>query len=127
MRAAVGSLACLAALVPLAFAAPETAPPPPTYHLHGYYHLYNRMATWQFSDGSPWQVVKDDPWIDPMVVKWGYVPMTHNSKHYYCLIDDRPRTGSNIIEKTFVCGDPEVVELVFRNNWKPILAQYGGR
>lgn len=126
MRAAVGSFACLTALASFASAAPESAAHQPTYHLHGYYKLYGRMGMWHFSDDSPWQVVKDEPWIDPRVVKWGYVPLTHNSEHYYCIIDYGPRTGSKISERTFMCGDPETVELIYNFNWIPGLSLYGG-
>ena len=121
MRAAVGSFACLIGLASLASAAALQ----PTYHVHGYYKLNGRVAMWQFSDASPWQVVKDEPWVDSRLVKWGYVPLTHDSQHYYCLIDDSPRTGSRISEKTFVCGDPETVEVIFNSNWIPKLPLYG--
>jgi hypothetical protein len=131
MRAAVGSFVCLAALTSLAFAAPQSAAPQsaapqPTYHLRGYYKLHTQVGIWQLSDDSPWQVVKDEPWINPRLVHWGYVPITHDSKHYYCLIDDKPRTGTNILEKTFVCGDPKTVQLIFDNNWQPVLPLYSG-
>jgi hypothetical protein len=127
MRAvAMGSFACFAALASLAFALPKSDAPQPSYHLQGYYKLHQQVATWQVSNDSPWQVVKDESWIDPRLVKWGYVPVTHDSDHYYCLIDDKPRTGSNILEKTFICGDPKTVELLFNNNWRPVLPLYGG-
>ena len=125
MRTIVGSLACLTAFASLAFAASEGATR--TYHLHGYYKLYERAATWQLSDDSPWQVVKNESWVNPRLVKWGYVPMTHDSDHYYCLISDVPRTGTTMVEKTFICGDPATVELDFNNNWKPTLSLYGGQ
>jgi hypothetical protein len=70
---------------------------------------------------------KNEPWINPRLVKWGYVPMVHDSKPFYCLIDDRPRTGSHVMERTFICGDPASTELVF-NIWRtPRLSLYGGR
>jgi hypothetical protein len=117
---------CLTALASVAFAGPETNAPLPTYHLHGYYKLGNRSAIWQPSDRSPWQVVKDEPWIESRLVKWGYVPIVHNSEHYYCLIDDRPTTGSNVAKTTFVCGDASIVELNYNNGWRPTLSLYGG-
>jgi hypothetical protein len=126
MRTIVGSFICLTALASLAVAATESSAPPPAYHLHGYYKLREQVATWQVSDDSPWQVVKDEPWIKPELVKWGYVPVTHDSEHYYCLIDSRPRTGTNIAERTFICGDPATVELDFIYNWKPKLSLYAG-
>jgi hypothetical protein len=125
MRTVVGTFICLTAFASVAFAEPETNAPLPTYHLHGYYQLRDRSAIWQLSDKSPWQVVKDEPWIEPRLVKWGYVPITHNSQHYYCLIDDKPITGSNIAKTTFVCGDASTVALNYINNWKPSLLLYG--
>ncbi len=128
MRAALGSFACLAAVASVAFATPESASAPQrTYHLHGYYKLHQQVATWEVSDDSPWQVVKDAPWIDTRLVKWGYVPVTHGSDHYYCQIEDKPMTGTNIQGKTFICGDPKTVELIFNNNWRPKVPLYGGR
>jgi len=105
---------------------PPGAAPPPAYHLKGYYRLTDQIPTWQISDNTPWQVVKGEPWIKPRLVKWGYVPMTHDAKRYYCLIDDRPRTGSLIMEQTFVCGDPETVEWMFNTGRSPRLPLYGG-
>jgi hypothetical protein len=127
MRVATVSLACLTALTSFAFAAPQSAAPQPSYHLRGYYELHYQVATWQTSDDSPWQVVKDEPWIQARLVKWGYIPMTHDSKRYYCLIDDHPRTGSNIAGKTFICGDPATVETLFTNNLRPQIPLYSGR
>jgi hypothetical protein len=125
MRTVVGTFICLTALACVAFAAPETNAPLPTYHLHGYYKLRDRSAIWQLSDRSPWQVVKDEPWIEPRVVKWGYVPIVHNSQRYYCLIDDRPITGSNIARTTFLCGDAATVQFNYNNGWRPSLSLYG--
>ncbi|HWG29390.1 MAG TPA: hypothetical protein VN676_02480, partial [Steroidobacteraceae bacterium] len=68
MRTVVGAFICLGALTPLAFAASESAAPLPSYHIHGYYKLGSLTATWQFSDNSPWQVVANEPWIDPRLV-----------------------------------------------------------
>jgi hypothetical protein len=126
MRTVVGTFICLTALTSLACAAAETTAPLPTYHLRGYYKLRDQAAIWQISDNSPWQVVKNEPWIDPQVVKWGYVPITHNSQHYYCLIDDRPITGSNIAKTTFICGDAAAVQFDYFNNVRPTLRLYGG-
>jgi hypothetical protein len=131
MRAAVGCCASFAAMTSLAFAATESPPsagtvPLPTYHLRGYYKLVNDLPTWQQSDDSPWQVVKDQPWIKPRLVKWGYVPMTHDSQRYYCLINDGPRTGSHVNEPIFICGDPKTVEWIFNTNRTPTIPLYGG-
>jgi hypothetical protein len=138
MRANVGSLACLAAMAAMAsvtLAAPEAAPqgnstPPdstPTYYLRGYFKLDSQRPVWQASDSSPWSQVKTKtPWVDRRLVKWGYTPFTHDSKNYYCLIDDGPRTGSHVIETTFMCGDPATVQWLFQNNWKPSIPMTGG-
>jgi hypothetical protein len=125
MRTVVGTFICLTALASVAFAVPETDAPLRTYHLHGFYKLGNLSAVWQPSDDSPWQVVKDEPWIESRVVKWGYVPITHHSGHYYCLIDDKPITGSNIAKTTFVCGDASTVSFNYNLGWKPSLSLYG--
>lgn len=133
MHATLGCFACLAAMTSLAYAAPErTAPagaaasPLPTYYLHGYYKLLDEVPTWQQSDAFPWQVVKDEPWIKPRLVKWGYVPMTHDAQNYYCLIDGGPRTGSHVAEPIFICGDPKTVEWIFNTNRTPRVPLYGG-
>ena len=130
MRVAAGCFACLTAMASFAFAASPSegqGDPAPTYYLRGFYKLLDQRPTWQASDDSPWQVVRNEPWVNPRLVKWGYVPMTHDSKRYYCLIDDRPRTGSHVIERTFVCGDPSTAEWLFNIGRTPKLALYGGR
>jgi hypothetical protein len=133
MRAIVGCFACLAAMTSLASAAPDStapaagaAPPLPAYYLHGYYKLLDNVPTWQQSDASPWQVVKGEPWIKRRLVKWGYVPVMHDSKPYYCLIDHNPRTGSHVMEQAFICGDPQTVEYIFNTNRTPTIPLYGG-
>jgi hypothetical protein len=131
VRVAAGCFACVTALTSLAVAeSPSSdqgaAAPAPTYYLHGYYKLLDQRPTWQYSDASPWQVVRNEPWVQPRLVKWGYVPMTHDSQRYYCLIDDRPRTGSHVIERTFICGDPATAEWIFNSGRRPTLALYGG-
>jgi hypothetical protein len=125
MRTVVAPFICLCGLASLACAAAESTAPLPTYHLRGYYSIREENAVWQFSDNSPWQVVANEPWIDPKLVKWGYVPLTHNSKHYYCLIDDKPITGSNIAKKTFICGDAGIMRFGYTQNWRPTLRLYG--
>lgn len=128
MRTAVQYFALLiTTAASIALAAPDsTETPPPSYHLHGYYKLIDQEGTWQRSSDSPWEVVKKASWIKPRLVKWGYVPITHDSQNFYCLIDNAPRTGSNITEPRFVCGDPETVEWLFNNNKSPTLRLYGG-
>jgi hypothetical protein len=135
MRATVGSFACLAAMASVAFAAPEAAPQSnstptdstPTYYLRGYYKLDNQRPVWQDSDSLPWSQVKTNaPWVNRRLVKWGYVPFTHDSRNYYCLIDHGPRTGSHVIETTFMCGDTATTQWLFQNNWKPSVPMIGG-
>jgi hypothetical protein len=126
MRAAVGYFVGLTALASLTCAALVSAAPLRTYHLKGYYKLNEQEGIWQPSDNTPWQVVSDQPWIDRMVVKWGYLPMVHDSQNYYCLIQDSPTTGTRMTDKTFVCGDPATVESIYNNNLKPKLRLYGG-
>ena len=132
MRAALGSLLCFSTLTALActastsFAGSASTTSTPSYHLRGYYQLRETNATWQLSDSSPWQVVKDESWIDPRLTKWGYVPIVHDASHYYCLIDDKPITGSNVLEKTFICGDPKTAEFIFNNNLRPKLPLFSG-
>ena len=129
MRVAAGCFACLTAMAPLAFAASPSAgrgDSEPTYYLRGFYKLLDQRPTWQPSDDSPWQVVKDESWVNRRLVKWGYVPVMHDSQRYYCLINDRPRTGSNISERTFVCGDPSTVEWLYNAGLTPTVPLYGG-
>ena len=126
MRVAAACVACLTAMASLAFAAPQKGSTP-TYYLRGYYKLDNQRPTWQDSDSSPWSEVKSKtPWVNERLVKWGYVPFTHDAKNYYCLIDNGPRTGSHIVEVTFMCGDPDTVQWLFQNNWRPNLPLIGG-
>jgi len=81
-----------------------------TYYLRGYYPFgSDRM---QISDNSPWVGVKNAPWVNERLVKWGYLPFTHDSQHYYCSIDNGPRSGSHIVERTFICGDPATVQWI---------------
>lgn len=136
MRASVARFACLAALGSVAFAGPEAAPQgksapthsTPTYYLRGYYRIDSQRPVWQDSDSSPWsQVETNAQWVNQRIVKWGYVPFTHDTKNYYCLIDDKPRTGSHIMDMTFICGDPAIVESLFlQNNWRPNIPMIGG-
>lgn len=126
MRAASVCFALATGWASLAFADPESTAQSKSYQLHGYYQLRSNVATWQRSDDSPWQVVKGEPWISDYLVKWGYVPVVHDSQRYYCQIRDTPRIGSNIIETIFVCGDPDTVQMMYQNHWAPILPAYGG-
>ncbi len=137
MRLSVGfSFACFAAIASVSFAATEAAPGANstptasgrTYFLRGYYSADTELPVWRDSDSLPWsQVATNAPWVNKRLTKWGYVPFTHDSKNYYCLIDDQPRTGSHIAETTFLCGDAGVVESMFlQNNWRPSIPLIGG-
>jgi hypothetical protein len=118
MRAAIGCSACLAAIAAaIAFAAPQTESTP--IHLQGFYELERVTPTWRPSDSSPWYLVKNAEWVNPRLVKQGYVPVVHDSKQYYCLIDKTPTIGSRVPEKTFLCGDSTAVEWLVDNNYRP--------
>jgi len=81
-----------------------------------YYRLYDRYSVWLFSDPAPWYIVNDAPWADPRLVKWGYVPVTHEAQNFYCLIGHEPLTGSHIATRTLACGDPLTVEQLYESN-----------
>jgi hypothetical protein len=117
MRAAVGFSVCLAAIsASTAFAAPQTGSTP--IHLRGFYQLNKLTPTWQISDGAPWYLTRNAEWANPRLVKQGYVPVLHDSKQYYCLIDKTPKIGSRIPEQTFLCGDATTAEwLVDHYHW----------
>jgi hypothetical protein len=122
MYAIAGFLACMAATI--ALAAPPSEPSP--IYLSGYYRIYDRNSVWQYSDSKPWYILKDAPWADPRLLKWGYVPVRHDAQRYYCLVDHEPPTGSHIPEWTFACGDPATVELLYNSNRAPVGLLYGG-
>ena len=113
MRAAVGSLTCLMAIASLSFAGPQGTSRP-TSQLNGGYPVGH--STWQSSDDSPWTEVKDAPWADRRLVESGYVPFTHDSRHYYCRINRAPQIGSHVIERTFMCADPSTGQWLFRTD-----------
>ncbi len=128
-------LACLCCMSLMALAAPAAKPGGasparslPTYYLRGYYRMDSQRPVWQDSDSAPWQQVSPDAaWVNQRLVKWGYVPFTHGSRNYYCLIDDKPRTGSHIGDVTFICGEPAIVQSIFlQNNGRPVLPMIGG-
>ena len=125
MRAVVKCFACLTTITPLALATPQ-GDSAPSYYLRGFYKLLDQEPTWQLSDASPWQVAKNETWVNPRLVKWGYVPVVHAAERYYCLIDHSARTGSHIVEWIFVCGDPGTTVWLFNNNRRPVLRLYGG-
>jgi hypothetical protein len=117
-----GYLGCIAALVSVTARPSEPAP----IYLRGYYRFYERNSVWQYSDGMPWYVLKDAAWTDPRLIKWGYVPVSHDAQDYYCLIDHDAPTGSRIPVWIFACGDPATVELLYNSNRAPVGLLYGG-
>lgn len=123
MRATAGFFSGLAAMASVAPAAPPSDQSP--IYLRGYYKLYDNYPIWQYSDGSPWYVLKSAPWADQRLLQWGYVPVTHDSLRYYCLIDHEAPTGSHIREWTFTCGDPATVEVLYNTRRRPLGLLYG--
>jgi len=117
MRASAGFVVCLAVAAVAAVTA-RSSEPSPTY-LRGYYKLDEHFLVWQPGDSSPWYVVMDAPWADPLLVKWGYAPVMHNAQNYYCVIDHVPPIGSHIPMWMFACGDPETVEHIYHNHLIP--------
>jgi hypothetical protein len=118
MRAAVGCSICLATIAAsIAFATPQTESTP--IHLQGFYELEKVTPTWRPSDSSPWYLMKSAEWANPNLLKHGYVPVVHDSKQYYCLIDKTPKIGSRMPEQTFLCGDSAAVEWLVDNNRRP--------
>ena len=111
MRAGLGCVTCLTAMTSLSFAAPYGSSTPT---LSGNYPV--GAATWQISDTSPWTEVKEAQWVNPQLVKAGFVPFMHESKHYYCRISHAPQIGSHVIERTFMCADTSTGEWLFRRN-----------
>ena len=95
-----------------------------SYRLQGYYEL-DKNPVWKLSDSAPWVIESDAPWANPRLLKWGYRPVTHDDKHYYCLIDTKPRTGSHVIEDTFTCGDPNTAQWLFNTYKRPTLLLHG--
>jgi hypothetical protein len=75
--------------------------------------------TWRLSDSSPWYLMKSAEWASPNLLKHGYVPVVHDSKQYYCLIDKTPKIGSRMPEQAFLCGDSATVEWLVDNNRRP--------
>jgi len=118
MRAVAGCFACLVAIsASTAFAAPQTESTP--IHLQGFYELVGARPTWRVSDGSPWYLLKNVEWANPRFVKQGYVPVVHDSKQYYCLIDKSSQIGSHLPERTFLCGEEAEVQWLVSNNYHP--------
>jgi hypothetical protein len=118
MRAAVACSICLATIAAsIALAVPQAESTP--IHLQGFYELEKVTPTWRLSDSSPWYLMKSAEWASPNLLQHGYVPVVHDSKQYYCLIDKTPKIGSRMPEQTFLCGDSAAVEWLVDNNRRP--------
>lgn len=125
MRAIAGCFASFAAVGAVAIAAPQVDPPR-VVHLRGYYQL-NFSPTWRSSERSPWYLLQSAPWADQRLVKWGYVPAEHDGKHFMCLINDQPVTGSRLPPgPIYMCGDPGTAEMLYNRGWTPVVHLYGG-
>lgn len=118
MRVTVGCSVCLAAITAsIAYAGSQVELTP--IHLRGFYQI-DKMgtATLQRSDGLPWYVMKNAEWGNSGVLKLGYLPVLHDSKQYYCLIEKTERIGSRFPAKLLLCGDPVAVESVVANHYR---------
>ena len=118
MRATVGCSVCLAAITAsMAYAGTQVESTP--IHLQSFYQIGDKgMATLQRSDSLPWYVVKNGDWVNAGFLKLGYLPVLHDSKPYYCLIEKTERLGSRFPDKVLLCGDPVVVESVVTHNYR---------
>jgi hypothetical protein len=94
------------------------------FTLRGYYAL-DLYPIWQRSDQQPWYVLKQAPWADPLLLKWGYLAVNHDGRNYYCLIQDQPPVGTRIGKRTYLCGDPAMAEMLYTMNWRPKIFVYG--
>jgi hypothetical protein len=94
------------------------------FTLRGYYAL-GLYPDWQWSDNKPWYVLEQAPWADPLLLKWGYVAVSHDGQNYYCFIQNGPPTGTRLWKRTYMCGDPVTAEVLYRMNWRPLLLIYG--
>ena len=125
MRTIAGCFASFVAAGAVATAAAQ-ANQPRVVHLRGYYQL-QFSPIWRSSDRSPWYLLRSAPWADQRLVKWGYVPVEHNGKHFMCLINDQPRTGSRIPPgPIYTCGDPGTAEMLYNRGWTPVTHLFGG-
>ena len=122
MRTLVSSFAAVGALAIGAVQADQ----PRVVHLRGYYQLQFYPA-WRSSDASPWYLLRSAPWADPRLVKWGYVPAEHDGKHFMCLVNDQPITGTRIPPgPVYVCGDSGTAEMLYNGGWGLVTHLYGG-
>jgi hypothetical protein len=116
MGRALPSLACALMLTSVALGAQTEVAR--TFTLHGYYAL-GFHPLWQESDHRPWYLLKQAPWVDQRLINYGYVAVIHDRKHYYCLIQNAPPTGTRIGEPTHICGAPETAEMLYMMNYRP--------
>ncbi len=118
MRAATGCSVCLAAITAsIAYAGSQIESTP--IHLRSFYEIDEMgTATLKRSDSSPWYVLKTADWGNSGILKLGYVPVLHDSKQFYCLIETIQKTGAHFPEKGFLCGDPAAVESVVANKYR---------
>lgn len=106
----------------LAANAPEEGPP---WHLKGYYNLNWTSPAWVDSNNEPWTPDLSGKWVDSRLVKWGYTPVTHDGKNYYCLIGNYPQAGTAFRRRNFACGDAWAVEQQYNNGHPPTFLLYG--
>jgi hypothetical protein len=124
MRTVLASLACALTLTltSAALGAPQQAAH--AFTLRGYYAL-DFYPFWQSSDKQPWYTLERASWADPLLVKYGYVAVSHDGKHFYCLIQNEPPAGTRIGQHTYICGDPAMAEMLYTMNWRPKILIYG--
>lgn len=122
MRGIVGSIVLALTLTSAVLAAPQQVDH--DFKLRGYYVL-DFYPHWAWSDNSPWYILNKAPWADPALIGYGYVAVSHDGKHYYCLIQDEPMTGTRIGKHTYICGDPAIAETLYTMNWRPEILTFG--
>jgi hypothetical protein len=122
VRTVLASLACALTLTAAALGAQLQVAH--VFTLRGYYAL-DFYPIWQSSDNKPWYVLKQAPWADPLLLKWGYVAVSHDGQRYYCLIQEEPPVGTRLSKRTYICGNPATAEMLYTNNWRPKILTYG--
>ncbi len=98
----------------------------PPWHLTGYYNLNWTSPSWVSSNDAPWTPDPQGAWVDQRLVKWGYTPVTHDKKNYYCLIGHYPQIGTRVNRRNFACGDAWAVLQQYNNGHPPTFLLYGG-
>jgi hypothetical protein len=70
------------------------------------WRLIVRVLPTSSGDRNPWYVLRQASWADPALLKYGYVPVSHDGGDYYCLIRHEPFLGTRIAPGAyFICGD----------------------